>query len=318
MKNEIEVITFSNEDFSLEVKLDVNQETVWLTQAEMAKLFNVSTDNIGLHIKNILNDGELNISTTEEFSVVRKEGNRNVKRTIKNYNLDMILSVGYRVNSKRGIQFRKWTSSVLKEYMITGYAINKKRMNYLEKTIEIQTKMLSSTLDVDILDLRDVIDNYTSALTLLDEYDHQVITKPKGNKSIHILNYNECIKIINTMKYKHDSKVFGLEKVNGVLEGILLQINQIVFNIELYPSIEEKAAKLLYFIVKDHPFVDGCKRIGAAIFLEFLNKNKRLFINNKQIISNSTLVALTLLVAESKSNEMDVIINVIMNCLEIN
>ncbi len=315
--DKIELITFSNDDFSLEVKLDSIQETVWLSQTEMAKLFNVTIDSISLHIKNIINDGELDISTIEDFSVVQKEGNRNVKRTIKIYNLDMILSVGYRVNSKRGIQFRKWTSSILKEYMINGYAINKKRMNYLEKTIEIQTKMLSSSLDVDIIDLKDVINNYTNALTLLDDYDHQVISKPKGNKSINILTYDDCIKIINTMKYKHDSKVFGLEKESGVLDGILKQINQVVFDVELYPSIEEKAAKLLYFIVKDHPFVDGCKRIGAAIFLEFLNRNKRLFINNKQVLSNSTLVALTLLVAESKYDEMDIIINVVMNCLEI-
>ena len=179
----------------------------------------------------------------------------------------MILAVGYRVKSPNGIIFRKWATSILKDYMIKGYAINEKRLEILNKTINIQTKMLASTLELDKNEVFNVVEAYQNALSLLDDYDHKSITKPKGTDSIYRLTYKECRKLIDKMQF--ESAIFGLEKEKGKLNGILAAVYQNVFDQELYPSIEEKAANLLYFIIKDHPFIDGCKRIGAIIFWNF-------------------------------------------------
>ena len=287
---ENEVILFKERDLTLEVTVSPEEETVWLTQKQMADLFEVSTDNISLHIKNILKEGELDDSTTEKSSVVQKEGTRTVKRTINIYNLDMILSVGYRVNSKKGIMFRKWANKVLKDYMIKGYALNEKRLETLNKTIEIQSRIISSTLELDNDEVYKVVNEYTRALNLLDSYDHQSLIKPKGSNTLYRLSYEECRKLINSMKFNSD--VFGVEKEKGKLNGILEAVYQNVFDTEVYPSIEEKAANLLYFLIKDHPFADGCKRIAAAIFLEFLNKNNSLVKNGHQVISDNALVVL--------------------------
>lgn len=313
--NNYEIVKFIDNEFEIDVRTDRENDTVWLTQKEMASLFDVSTDNIGLHISNILKDKELDYSTTEESSVVQIEGNRNVRRKIKIYNLDMIISVGYRVKSQRGILFRRWANNILKDYLVQGYAINNKKISALNKTIEIQNKMLSSSLNIDESSLVNVISEYTKALDLLDDYDHQCVRKPNGRKSIYRLEYKECRKIIDSMKFGGTSSVFGVEKESGKLDGILAAVYQDVFGQEAYPSLEEKAAHLLYFIVKDHPFVDGCKRIAATLFLEFLNRNNALVKNGKTIISNDTLVAITVLTAESKPQEMDVVIKLIMNFL---
>ena len=225
------------------------------------------------------------------------------------------LSVGYRVNSKRGIAFRRWANKILKEYLIQGYSINEKKINYLNKTIEIQNKILASSLNIDEASLVNVINEYTKALDLLDDYDHQCVSKPNGRKTVYRLEYDECRKIIDSMKFGDTSQVFGVEKEQGKLNGILAAIYQDVFGQEVYSSLEEKAAHLLYFLVKDHPFVDGCKRIAATLFLEFLNRNNALVKSGKMIISNDTLVAITVLTAESKPEEMDVVIKLIMNFL---
>ena len=314
MDKNYKVVKFVDNQFELDVRADKENETVWLTQKEMSFLFDVSTDNIGLHIKNIIKDGELDNSTSEESSVVQIEGNRKITRKIKIYNLDMIISVGYRVISQRGIVFRRWANKVLKDYLIEGYAINNKRLLALNKTIEIQNRMLANALDVETSELKNIIDLYTNALTLLDNYDHQCVSKPEGNKAEYILNYDECRIFINNMKFVNDSNVFGVEKVVGQLEGILASINQTAFGEEVYKSLEEKAANLLYFIVKDHPFVDGCKRIAAGIFLLYLSKNA-LLSKSKLAISNGALTAITLLVAESKPEEKEIMIRIIMNIL---
>ena len=317
--DKFEIVRFVDNEFELDVKADKENETVWLTQDEMALLFDVDRTRIVRHISNIYSDGELDFfSTCAENAQVQVEGARKVKRRIKIYNLDMIISVGYRVKSKRGIIFRKWANKVLKNYLIQGYAINEKRLAALNKTIEIQSKMLSASLNIDEESLVNVINEYTKALNLLDDYDHQCISKPNGNKTIYRLNYCECRKLIDSMKFGDSSQVFGIEKQQGKLNGILAAIYQDVFGQEVYPSLEEKAAHLLYFLVKDHPFVDGCKRIAATIFLEFLNKNNALIKNGKMIISNNTLVAITVLTAESKPEEMDIIIKLIMNLLTNN
>ena len=310
-----DLVRFTDNDFELDVRADSENDTVWLTQKEMGLLFGVSTDNIGLHIKNILDEGELDDSTTEESSVVQKEGNRQVQRKIKLYNLDMIISVGCRVKSPRGVAFRRWANRTLKSYLIQGYAINEKRLEALNKTIDIQNRMLAYSLNIDKEELRKVINEYTKALDLLDSYDHQTLTKPKGSQSDYVMTYQEARDIIDSMKFNEMSSVFGVEKEHGKLNGIIEQVYQDVFGQELYPSVEEKAAHLLYFLVKDHPFADGCKRIAATLFINFLYKNGILIRNNRQIISNEALVAVTILTAESNPDEMDIIIKLISNLL---
>lgn len=316
MEKKYDVVKFVDNEFELEVRTDKENDTVWLSQKEIGELFDVSTDNVGLHIKNIINDGELDFSTTEDFSVVQSEGNRQVKRKIKIYNLDMIISIGYRVKSKRGIKFRKWANNVLKDYLVKGYAINDKRLEKLNKVIDIQNRMLASALDIDTKSLENVINKYTTALDLLDDYDHQKIIKPTGDVNYKQLKYQDVRNLIDSMKFGAESNLFGVEKENGKLNGILEAVYQNVFGEELYKTIEDKAAHLLYFIVKDHPFTDGCKRIAATTFLEFLNINNKLVKNGKLVISNNTLVAITLLCAESKPDEMETIINVIMHLLK--
>ena len=314
--DKFELVKFTDNNFEINVRADIDNDTVWLTQKEMALLFEVSIDNISLHIKNILKENELDISSIEESSVVQIEGNRKVNRRIKKYNLDMIISVGYRVKSQRGILFRKWANKILKEYLIQGYSINQKRISALNKTIEIQNKILASSLNIEQEALVNVIEEYTKALDLLDNYDHQCLIKPKGNESIYKLTYSDCRTIIDSMKFKTTSSVFGVEKEEGKLNGILAAVYQNVFGQEVYPSLEEKAAHLLYFLVKDHPFADGCERIAATLFLEFLNKNHALIKGGKKIIANDTLVAITVLTAESRPEEKDVMIKLIMNFLD--
>lgn len=273
-----DIVLFKNGELELEVTVSEDREDVWLSQKQMAKLFNVDRTRVTRHINNIYKEGELDEeSTCAENAHMGALGVQHYSNKI--YNLDMILAVGYRVKSPNGIIFRKWATSVLKDYMIKGYAINQKRLNRLNKTIKIQNRMLASTLEIDETEVFNVIEAYQSALSLLDDYDHNSISKPKGTDSIYRLTYEESRALMDTMKYESD--VFGVEKEEGKLKGILEAIYQHVFGQELYPSMEEKAAYLLYFLIKDHPFVDGCKRIGVTIFLEFLNKNHHLFVNGK-------------------------------------
>lgn len=309
-----EVVIFKNGELELEVTVSENRENVWLSQDQMATLFDVDRSRVTRHIKNIYDDNELDEnSTCAGNALVQTEGKRKVKRTIKIYNLDMILAVGYRVKSPNGIIFRKWATSILKDYMIKGYTINQKRLDALHKTVEIQTRILASTLELDEKEVLNVIETYANALSLLDDYDHGLLYKPEGTDFIYRLSYQECRELIDKMKF--DSDVFGIEKEEGKLNGILAAVYQNVFGQELYPSIEEKAANLLYFLIKDHPFADGCKRIGATIFLEFLNKNNHLIIEGTPIISNSALVAITLMIAESRPEEKETMISLVMNFL---
>ena len=217
----------------------------------MGLLFDVDRTRITRHINNIIKDGELN-----KKSNVRKTHFANADRPVSLYSLDMIISVGYRVRSPRGVKFRIWANKVLKDYLIQGYAINQKRLDALNKTIDIQTRMLSYSLSIDKEELGKVINEYTRALDLLDSYDHQTLAKPKGEKSAYVMSYQEAREIIDSMKFNEMSNVFGVEKEHGKLNGIIEQVYQNVFGQELYPSTEEKAAHLLYFLVKDHPFAD--------------------------------------------------------------
>ena len=312
-----EIVIFKDGDVNIEVQVNPEQETVWLTRNQLAELFGRDVKTIGKHINNALRE-ELdrdmvvaNFATTTAHGAI--EGKTQTHLT-EHYNLDMIISVGYRVKSKRGIAFRRWASGVLKDYMLKGYVINEKRLEVLNKTVEIQSRMISSLTETPEEEVFEVVKKYTDALSLLDDYDHQCLNRPEGTDTIYRLSYEECRKLIDSMAF--DSDVFGVEKEKGKLEGILAAVYQNVFGTEVYPSIEEKAANLLYFLIKDHPFADGCKRIGASIFLEFLNKNKALYKEGRQVISNSALVAITLMVAESRPEEKDVMVALIMNFLK--
>ena len=308
MKNDI--VMFKNGELELEVNVTPEKETVWLTQDQLSSLFDTARSSIAYHINNIFKEGELQRDTSVKI-FDRSLGK--ASRPPMYYNLDVIISVGYRVKSQRGIAFRKWATSILKDYMIKGYAVNEKRLEILNKTVEIQSRMLATAYELDEKELLDVIEAYQNALSLLDDYDHGSISKPKGKKSVYRLTYEECRELIDKMKF--ESAVFGVEKEEGKLNGILAAVYQNVFGQELYPSIEEKAANLLYFLIKDHPFADGCKRIGATIFLEFLNKNHHLIIDGKKIISDSALVAITLMIAESRPEEKETMVKLVMNFL---
>ncbi|MEG2800141.1 MAG: virulence protein RhuM/Fic/DOC family protein [Erysipelotrichaceae bacterium] len=314
MNKEKNIIIYEDGELKLEVPTSLDEQTVWLTQRQMSSLFDTSKDNISLHIKNICEEGELSImETTEDFSVVQKEGKRNVKRMLTHYNLDMILSVGYRVKSKQATMFRKWSTNIIKNYMLQGYAINERRMHILNKSIQIQSSIIANIAGIDGNDVLKVIKEYSHALELLDDYDHQCVEKPNGNASLYRLSYEECRYLIDKMSFNSD--VFGVEKEKGKLNGIIAAVYQEVFGVEIYPSLEEKAANLLYFLIKDHPFTDGCKRIAATLFLEFLNKNGTLYKQNQKVISDSALVAITLMVAESNPKEKDIMVTMIMNFL---
>ena len=309
MKNEI--VLFTDGDINIEVQINPEQETVWLTQKQMGELFNVKQATLSEHINNIISSGELN-ETSIGFSDKSSGG-----RKPKIYNLDMILSVGYRVNSKKGIAFRKWANDVLKRYILKGYAINEKRLQALEKTVDIQTRMLAGALDINESDVLRAVNEYTEALLLLDQYDHQVLIKPEGKKPVYRITYENCIQMVAGMRDSFNTDVFGVEKEPGKVAGIIAAIYQSAFGQDAYPSVEEKASNLLYFMIKDHPYADGCKRIAASLFLEFLDKNNALFQNGLKRISDGTLVAITLMIAESSPEEKDVMVKLVMNLLNL-
>jgi len=314
-KDKFDLVRFTDNDFELDVRADSENETVWLTQEEISALFDRNQGVISRHINNIFKEGELRRDTSmQKMHKSQNDNNQNYRPPVY-YNLDVIISVGYRVKSRRGVLFRRWANKILKDYLIRGFAANQKRLEALGKTIDIQTRMLSYSLNIDKEELSKVINEYTRALDLLDNYDHQTLIKPKGEKSAYVMSYQEARDIIDSMKFNDRSDVFGVEKEQGKLNGIIEQVYQNVFGQELYPSIEEKAAHLLYFLVKDHPFADGCKRIAATLFINFLYKNNHLYRNNKQIISNEALVAITILTAESNPQEMEIIVKLIMNLL---
>ena len=309
MKNDI--IIFKNQ----EVKLDVNikDDTVWLSTKQLAELFDKEESNIRRHIINIFNDNEL-----ERTGNVQKMHVPNSDKLVPFYNLDVIISVGYRVKSKNGIIFRRWANKVLKDYLLNGYAINQRRLDYLEKTvklIDIATRVDDSLEDSDAKEVLKVISSYSKALDLLDDYDHKSLSKIKGNNSNKKITYENCIEIINKLKFNNDSNIFALERDYG-LKAIIGDIYQTFDKIDVYKSIEEKASNFLYMIIKNHVFIDGNKRIGATLFIYFLQFYNILYKDNKKVIDNNTLTVLTLLIAQSNPKEKDLIIDLVMNFLE--
>lgn len=314
MKNEI--VLFETKDQEVKLSVPVDKGNVWLNRQQMAELFGRDVKTIGKHINNALKE-ELDNSTVAKFATVQLEGDREVERSIEHYSLDMIISVGYRVKSKRGIEFRRWANDVLKQYIMKGYAVNEKRLAALNKTVEIQSKIIANTLELEEAEVLRAVKFYTDALVLLDQYDHQSLSKPEGKKPVYRITYEDCRNMINHMEDSFSSDVFGVEKEAGKVEGILAAVYQDVFGGEVYPSLEEKAANLLYFMIKDHPFADGCKRIAASLFLEFLDKNDALIRDGQKVISDGALVAITLMIAESNPEEKDIMTTLVMNLLKM-
>ena len=308
MKNEI--ILFENQNVKLEVNM--KDETVWLSLDQMARLFDRDKSVISRHIKNALEEELDDNVVVANFATTAKDGKT---YQVQFYNLDMIISVGYRVKSRNGIIFRKWATNVLKDYMVKGYAVNQKRLEYLEKTVKlinIAGRIDSDLNDNEAKEIIKVINEYSNALNLLDDYDHKRVTKPKGTRNNQKVTYEECIDVINKLKFNSDSELFALERDKG-LNSIINNIYQSFDGKDLYPTVEEKAANFLYLITKNHTFIDGNKRIAATLFIYFLNFYNILYKENEQVIDNNTLVAITLLIAQSNPKEKEIIIDLVMN-----
>ena len=307
------IVIFQDKDIKLEVPISIEKDTVWLTANQMAELFDKDEKTIRKHINNIFEDEELDYeNNTQKMRVV------GVKQKVPFYTLDVIISVGYRVKSKRGILFRRWANSVLKEYLIKGYALNQKRLEELNTVINI----ISRSSVPEISGVASVLDFFTKGLNILDDYDHQVLKKPSSNdknnseqKESWQLTYEEGRKVIESMRFAETSSLFGNEKDNS-FKSTLGAIYQTFDGKDVYPTLEEKAANLLYMLVKNHSFNDGNKRIAAALFIYFLERNNLLFDKNKNpIIDNNTLAAMTLMIALSKPEEKEIMCLLVLNML---
>ena len=326
-KGKIIIYTSADGKISLDTKLE--NETIWLTQDMMAKLFETTPQNITMHIKNIYDDEELEqTSTCKDFLQVRNEGKRTVSRKLTHYNLDMILSVGYRIKSKTAVQFRKWATNILKEYLIKGYAINQKalreqqeKLTSLQQVIELLNRSMKNQIETveQAQNISKILHQYVTGLNLLDDFDHKRLDKHGVTKREAIqISVNEFLDVIDKMKGNFASDVFAQPKDESFSSSVN-QIYQTFDGKELYPTLEEKAATLLYLIVKNHSFLDGNKRIGASCFLYFMDKNGLLYDDlGRTIIDDATLFALTLLMAESTPEEMDTIKKVAVSILNRN
>lgn len=310
-KTENELVLFESQDKGIKLSVPFNNETVWLNQRQMIELFERDQSVISKHIKNVFAEKELEQESNMQILHIA-----NSDKPVVFYSLDVIISVGYRVKSKRGTEFRRWANTVLKQYILNGYAANENRLSQLNQTIQLIKRLeLQTDNQLDKSQILSVVESYTQALDLLDDYDHQKVNKPEGNSSTYVLTYEECRTIIDQMKFASESDLFGNEKDDS-FKGSVGDIYQTFDGKELYPSLQEKAANLLYFITKNHSFNDGNKRIAATMFLYFLDKNNWLFENGLKRIADNTLVALTIMIAESKPDEKELMVNLVMNFLK--
>jgi len=319
-----EIVVFETSAEGARVEVQLANDTVWLSQRQMSELFDTSTDNIGLHLSNIFTDGELvEAATTEESSVVRLEGARSVTRRVKLYNLDAILSVGYRVNSKRGTQFRIWATRTLREHLTRGYTLHRQRFEQNARELEAALNLVRTAAAGDRLTtdqgrgLVDIIARYTRTFLLLQRYDEGLLTEPLGSVGGMLPGIEQARHAITQLKESliergEATALFGQERSDG-LASVLGNLNQSVFGSPAYPTIESKAAHLLYFVIKDHPFSDGNKRVASFLFLEFLHRNGRLTVGGVPVINDVGLAALALLVAESAPKAKEIMIRLIMN-----
>ena len=307
-----EIVLFESKDSKVSLLVKIDTDSVWLTQAQIAQLFGKDRTVIGRHIRNAISDGEIDATTMCAKSAhMGKDADQVYNVDI--YNLEVIISVGYRVHSPRGVEFRRWATGVLKEYIVRGYAINRERMRQLGQTVEVM-KRVANSLDVE--QVLDVVNAYSTALDLLDGYDHQTIAKPRAKGRSVALSYEECRRFVDSMKFAADSPLFGNEK-DGSFKSALGAVYQSFGGKDLYPSSQEKAANLLYLVTKNHGFSDGNKRIAAGLFLYFLKRNKLLLRKDgTKRIADHTLVALTVMIAESKPQEKELMVNLVMTFLK--
>lgn len=303
---EKELVLFESEDKSVSLSVPFENETVWLNQSQMTQLFSIDRTVITKHVNNVFKEQEVDEKSNVHFLHIA-----NSDKNVKFYSLDVIISVGYRVKSKRGIEFRKWANKVLKQYILKGYAANERRLEDLRQTLQI-IRRTENQLDTN--QILSVIEQYTAALDLLDDYDHLSVKKPDGTEATYRLTYEEARKVIDSMKFGDTSSLFGNEKDQS-FEGSISAVYQTFGGKDVYPTVQEKAANLLYFITKNHSFSDGNKRIAATMFLYFLNKNGILFKDGRKQIEDNTLVALTIMIAESKPDEKELMINLVMQFL---
>ena len=305
-QNTNELVIFETGDKSIVLPVAMKEETVWLSANQMSLLFERDEKTIRKHINNVFIEDEVDkMNNTQKMRVV------GVKQLVPFYSLDVIISVGYRVKSQRGVEFRRWANNVLKQYILRGYAVNQNRIKQLGEVIRVMKRTENA---LDSKQILSVIERYNEALELLDAYDHQTLTRPKGNKATYILTYEECMEVIRSMRFDAESDLFGREKDDS-FKGSIGNIYQSFGNVDVYASLEEKAANLLYFVTKNHSFFDGNKRIAATMFLYFLDKNQALFLEGRKRIEDTALVALTIMIAESRPEEKEMMVSVVMNCM---
>ena len=315
--NNNEIVLFESHDGAVSLPVEMGADTVWLTQDQMCQLFGRTQPVIARHIKNAFSEGEVDRKVAyAKFAYTTRHGampGKTQTQEVGLYNLDVIISVGYRVKSQRGVEFRRWATSVLKEYLVRGYAVNRERIRQLGQTVEVM-KRVANSLDTE--QVLDVVKAYSSALDLLDGYDHQTIDKPKTKGRSVEITYEECRDFIDNMKFSADSPLFGNEK-DGSFKSALGAVYQSFGGKDLYPSSQEKAANLLYLVTKNHGFSDGNKRIAAGLFLYFLKRNRLLLRKDgSKRIADHTLVALTVMIAESKPQEKELMVNLVMTFLK--
>lgn len=304
-----ELVLFESQDKSISLNVPLKNDSVWLNRNQMAELFDRDVKTIGKHVNNAIREELAGLPVVAKFATTAADGKTYM---VDYYDLDVIISVGYRVKSQRGVEFRKWANRVLRQYIMEGYAVNHNRILELGEVIRIMKRTQKS---LDAQQVLAVIERYSTALDLLDDYDHQTMRRPKGSEATYVLTYEECRSVIDSMRFGNESALFGNEKDDS-FKGSIGNIYQSFAGQEAYPTLEEKAANLLYFVTKNHSFSDGNKRIAAAIFLYFLNKNEVLFDDaGSKRIDDHTLVALTIMIAESRPEEKEMMISVIMNCM---
>lgn len=303
-----ELVIFESEDKAVSLSVPFEEDTVWLNRMQMATLFDRDVKTIGKHVQNAIEEELSDFSVVANFATTAADGKT---YDVAYYSLDVIISVGYRVKSKRGIEFRKWANSVLKQYILKGYAANNRRLEELRQTLQIIRRAENQ---LDSSQILSVIEQYTGALDLLDDYDHSRVKKPGGTQDTYRITYQEARQVIDSMKFGDTSDLFGNEKDES-FKGSIGAIYQTFGGKDVYPTAQEKAANLLYFVTKNHSFNDGNKRIAATMFLHFLNKNGLLFKNGIKQIEDNTLVALTIMIAESKPDEKELMVNLVMQFL---
>ena len=323
--NQIEI--YQTSDGRTEIQVRLEADTVWLTQRQMGEVFETTPENVLMHLRNIYQDGELEEpATTKDFLAVRQEGKRQVKRQLKHYNLDAIISVGYRVNSKRGVQFRRWATQRLKEYLVQGYSLNRARFDKNAEELQQALALIRKAAQSPELTgpagrgLVDIVSRYTQTFLWLQRYDEGLLEEPEGQSGGQLPPADDAMAALWQLKQQlmargEATDLFARVRDSG-LAGIFGNLNQTVFGEPAYPTVESKAAHLLYFVVKNHPFADGNKRSGAFLFVDFLHRNQRLLnAEGHPIINDTGLAALTLLVAESDPKQKETLIRLIMNML---